>query len=61
MDGWNTPTTETRNYRDLPKQAQEYVEYIEVILSFPAVSFLRINQVLEIYWSGCELYWCRRR
>lgn len=27
--GWNTPTTNARAYFDLPKQARDYVEYIE--------------------------------
>ncbi|EHK99802.1 putative Adenylosuccinate synthetase [Glarea lozoyensis 74030] len=35
MDGWNTPTTEARKYSDLPKQAQEYVEYIEKFTGVP--------------------------
>ena len=29
MEGWNKPTTEARSYYDLPKQARDYVEYIE--------------------------------
>ncbi|KAH7133748.1 Adenylosuccinate synthetase [Dactylonectria macrodidyma] len=29
MPGWNTPTTNAKTYSDLPKQAQDYVEYIE--------------------------------
>jgi len=29
MEGWNKPTTEARNYYDLPPRAREYIEYIE--------------------------------
>ncbi|KAJ8126997.1 hypothetical protein O1611_g6641 [Lasiodiplodia mahajangana] len=29
MPGWMKPTTNVRTYYDLPKQAQDYVEYIE--------------------------------
>ncbi|KAI1866520.1 hypothetical protein JX265_007821 [Neoarthrinium moseri] len=29
MPGWNKPTTNARTYYDLPKQARDYVEYIE--------------------------------
>ncbi|KAH7137386.1 Adenylosuccinate synthetase [Dactylonectria estremocensis] len=29
LPGWNTPTTNAKTYADLPKQAQDYVEYIE--------------------------------
>ncbi|CEI67462.1 unnamed protein product [Fusarium venenatum] len=29
MPGWNTPTTNVKTFSDLPKQAQDYVEFIE--------------------------------
>ncbi|EEU44651.1 uncharacterized protein NECHADRAFT_49575, partial [Fusarium vanettenii 77-13-4] len=29
MDGWMKPTTDAKNYYDLPKQAREYIEFIE--------------------------------
>ncbi|KAK0756527.1 hypothetical protein N5P37_010680 [Trichoderma harzianum] len=29
MPGWNKPTTNARTYDELPKQAQDYIEYIE--------------------------------
>ncbi|KAF5001983.1 hypothetical protein FDECE_10785 [Fusarium decemcellulare] len=29
MPGWNKPTTDAKTYYDLPKQAREYIEYIE--------------------------------
>ncbi|QYT04439.1 Adenylosuccinate synthetase [Trichoderma simmonsii] len=29
MPGWNKPTTNARTYADLPKEAQDYIEYIE--------------------------------
>ncbi|CAG8973891.1 hypothetical protein HYALB_00003669 [Hymenoscyphus albidus] len=32
MEGWQKPTTEARSYYDLPKQAREYVEYIETFV-----------------------------
>ncbi|UPK94616.1 hypothetical protein LCI18_005551 [Fusarium solani-melongenae] len=29
MDGWMKPTTDAKSYYDLPKQAREYIEFIE--------------------------------
>lgn len=29
MPGWNQPTTNAKTFADLPKEAQDYVEYIE--------------------------------
>ncbi|KAH7246107.1 hypothetical protein BKA59DRAFT_512069 [Fusarium tricinctum] len=29
MPGWKKPTTNARTFDDLPKQARDYVEYIE--------------------------------
>ncbi|KAH6999894.1 P-loop containing nucleoside triphosphate hydrolase protein [Ilyonectria destructans] len=29
MPGWNKPTTDAKTYYDLPKQARDYVDYIE--------------------------------
>lgn len=35
LEGWNTPTTHARQWSDLPKQAQDYVRYIEKYVGVP--------------------------
>lgn len=35
LPGWSCPTTATRKFEDLPKQAQKYVEYLEENLKVP--------------------------
>ena len=35
VDGWNAPTTEVRNWEDLPKAAMNYVKQIEDFLGIP--------------------------
>lgn len=33
--GWQTPITSVKKYEDLPKEAKEYIEFIEKFLSVP--------------------------
>lgn len=35
MPGWQTPTTNAKTYDDLPKEARDYVEYIEKFVGVP--------------------------
>ncbi|KAI1468370.1 Adenylosuccinate synthetase [Daldinia caldariorum] len=41
MKGWNTKTTGTRRFEDLPREAQDYVTFIEEFLG------------VRIKWIGC--------
>ena len=36
MSGWRTPTGEAQSWKDLPRQAQEYVRLIEDSVGVPA-------------------------
>jgi adenylosuccinate synthase len=36
MSGWKTPTGDAHDWRDLPRQAQEYVRLIEECVGAPA-------------------------
>ncbi|KAL6697530.1 P-loop containing nucleoside triphosphate hydrolase protein [Trichoderma pleuroticola] len=38
MPGWNKPTTNARTYDELPKQAQDYIEYIEKFIGVKQTS-----------------------
>ncbi|KAL6813256.1 Adenylosuccinate synthetase [Trichoderma sp. SZMC 28013] len=44
MPGWNKPTTNARTYDELPKQAQDYIEYIEKFIG------VKVSWLLCLKW-----------
>ena len=35
LPGWNTDISEVRLFSDLPKEAQQYIEYVESVIEIP--------------------------
>lgn len=55
LPGWNSDTSATRSFEDLPKNAQNYVRFIEEQLGVPGEALLRTLHlsvvVLHPSWS----------
>jgi adenylosuccinate synthase len=54
LPGWQTNITNTRHYKDLPREAKDYIEFIEELAGVP-VSIIAVgperNQTIMRRWS----------
>ncbi|MBR1625428.1 MAG: adenylosuccinate synthase [Clostridia bacterium] len=46
LKGWETDTSETKDYMDLPKEAKEYISYIEEVVGVP-IKYIGVGPARE--------------